>query len=453
VKTIITYGTFDLFHKGHLNLLKRARALGNKLIVGVTTEQYDVLRGKMNVVDSLMRRIDNVRNSGFADEIIIEEREGQKLEDIQKYKVDIFTIGSDWTGKFDYLKEFCEVVYLPRTENVSSSGIRTLRREVIKLGIVGTGRIAERTMEELHFVSGISAVAVFNPHPNSAKKFAKRFDIGIESSNYEQFLNEVDAVYIASPHETHYDYSRRALLASKHVLCEKPFTLKEIEAIELFEIASEANLVIMEAIKTAYSPGFLNLLAIARSGRIGKICDIEAAFTKLVPEIPKAREYNQVCGGAFTELASYSLLPIVKLLGTNYSELSFDFLKNQNGIDIYSKAYFKYGSSVATVKVGIGVKSEGQLLISGTSGYILVKSPWWLMKGFEVCYENPNDNEFFSTPFHGFGMRYEFADFVQNINEVSFKNFKLVKSDSIFIAKIIENFLNERERKNGCTTK
>ena len=445
MKTVITYGTFDLFHEGHYNLLRRAKLLGDKLIVGVTTEQYDTQRGKMNVVDSLMRRIDNVRNSGFADEIIIEEREGQKIEDIQKNKIDIFTVGSDWAGKFDYLKEFCEVVYLPRTENVSSSGIRTLRREIIKLGIVGTGRIAQRTMEELHFVSGITASAVFNPHLNSAKKFAKKFDILTASSDYEQFLNEVDAVYIASPHETHYDYSRRALIAGKHVLCEKPFVLKETEAKELFDIASESDLVVMEAIKTAYSPGFLNLLAIARSGRIGKIYDIEAAFTKLTPEIPKTREYNPIYGGAFTELASYSLLPIVKLLGINYEEVYFDLFKNSTGIDIYSKAYFKYENAIASAKVGIGVKSEGQLLISGTNGYILARSPWWLMKGFEVCYENTNDNEFFSTPFHGFGMRYEFADFVQNINEISFKNFKLVKDDSIFIARIMEKFLAYRK--------
>jgi len=445
MRTIITYGTFDLFHEGHFNLLKRAKDLGDKLIVGVTTEQYDVQRGKMNVVDSLMRRIDNVRNSGIADEIIIEEREGQKLEDIQKYKVDIFAIGSDWDGKFDYLKEFCEVIYLPRTENVSSSGIRTLRREIIKLGIVGTGRIAGRTMEELHFVSGITAAAVYNPHPNSVKKFAKKYGIVIASSDYEQFLNEIDAVYIASPHETHYDYSRRALLAGKHVLCEKPFVLKQTEAKELFDIASEFNLVVMEAIKTAYSPGFLNLLAIARSGRIGKICDIEATFTKLVPEAPKTREYDPICGGSFTELASYSLLPIAKLLGTNYKELRFDFSSNQTGVDIYAKAYFKYENAMATAKTGIGVKSEGQLLISGTNGYILAKSPWWLMKGFEVCYENPTKNEFFTTPFLGFGMRYEFADFLQNINEASFKNFKLSKTDSIFMAEVMEKFLEQRK--------
>jgi len=104
MKKVITYGTFDLFHEGHKNLLRCAKELGDYLIVGVTTEQFDIQRGKMNVVDSLMRRIDSVRNSGYADEVIVEEREGQKISDIQKFEVDIFAIGSDWLGRFVYFK-------------------------------------------------------------------------------------------------------------------------------------------------------------------------------------------------------------------------------------------------------------------------------------------------------------------------------------------------------------
>jgi glycerol-3-phosphate cytidylyltransferase len=138
MKKVITYGSFDLFHEGHYNLLKRAKELGDTLIVGVTTEQYDVYRGKMNVVDSLMRRIDNVRQTGFADEIIIEDHEGQKVEDIQKYGVNIFVLGSDWRGKYDYLKEYCEVVYLERTKDISSSQLRDERHGLVRLGIVGT---------------------------------------------------------------------------------------------------------------------------------------------------------------------------------------------------------------------------------------------------------------------------------------------------------------------------
>ena len=125
MKKVITYGTFDLFHQGHYNILKRARELGDYLVVGVTSESYDIERGKLNVQDSLLKRIENVRKTGFADEIIVEEYQGQKLNDITKYNIDLLVVGSDWRGKFDYLKNYCEVVYLERTKNISSTKLRS----------------------------------------------------------------------------------------------------------------------------------------------------------------------------------------------------------------------------------------------------------------------------------------------------------------------------------------
>ena len=124
MKKVITYGTFDLLHYGHLRLLQRAKALGDYLIVGVTSEEFDKKRGKKDVKQSLEERINAVKQINIADEIIIERDFGQKIDDILKYNVDIFTVGSDWTGKFDYLKEYCEVIYLPRTEGISSSELR-----------------------------------------------------------------------------------------------------------------------------------------------------------------------------------------------------------------------------------------------------------------------------------------------------------------------------------------
>ena len=107
MKKVITYGTYDLLHYGHINLLKRAKELGDYLIVGITTDSFDLERGKLNVRNNLMERIEAVRQTGLADQIIIEEYQGQKIDDIKKYEVDIFAIGSDWEGHFDYLKEYC----------------------------------------------------------------------------------------------------------------------------------------------------------------------------------------------------------------------------------------------------------------------------------------------------------------------------------------------------------
>ena len=133
---VITYGTYDLFHYGHQRLLERAKEQGDYLIVGVTADGFDRARGKINVQQSLLDRIESVRATGLADEIIVEEYEGQKIDDIKRLDVDIFTVGSDWKGHFDYLNEFCKVVYLDRTEGVSSTDIRSEKRE-IRIGLIG----------------------------------------------------------------------------------------------------------------------------------------------------------------------------------------------------------------------------------------------------------------------------------------------------------------------------
>ena len=163
MKKVITYGTYDLFHQGHYNLLKRAKELGDYLIVGVTTEHFDEARGKVNVIDPIMERIENVKKTGFADMIIVEDHDGQKIEDIQKYDVDIFTVGSDWVGTFDYLNSFCEVVYLDRTPNISSTMLRASKHKIIRLGVIGTGRIAPRFVTESRYVSGIVMTSAYNP--------------------------------------------------------------------------------------------------------------------------------------------------------------------------------------------------------------------------------------------------------------------------------------------------
>lgn len=123
MKTIITYGTFDLFHIGHVNLLSRAKALGDRLIVAVSTDEFNQQKGKTTLVP-FEHRAAVVASCRYVDLVIAESSWAQKVTDIQKYAVDIFVIGDDWQGKFDELKAFCEVQYLPRTRNISSSSIK-----------------------------------------------------------------------------------------------------------------------------------------------------------------------------------------------------------------------------------------------------------------------------------------------------------------------------------------
>lgn len=443
---VITYGTFDLFHQGHLNLLKRAKKLGDYLIVGVTTEHFDEARGKVNVIDSTLERVENVRKTGLADEIIIEDHEGQKMEDIQKYGVDIFTVGSDWVGTFDYLKAFCKVIYLERTPDVSSTMLREGRFQIVQIGIVGTGRIAPRFVAEEKYVSGINIIAAYNPEVESGNEFQKKYEIDTYFEDYDAFLEKVDAVYIASPNETHYDYAKRALLAGKHVLSENPVALSKEKTIELYQIAKEKDIILLEGIKTAYCPGFQQLINTARSGQIGEIRDVEACYSRLAD--PMSRERTDArFGGAFLEFAAYTLLPIFKLFGTHYESVQIESILDDNGLDLYTKIMLRYPQGMATAKCGVGVKSEGQLVIAGTKGYILAESPWWLTRKYQVRYENPNQIDNYEPRFQGDGLRYEMSEFVSKINHVEKSDYKLTEEEIVAISELTELFMEKRAAK------
>ena len=131
-KIVLTYGTFDMFHIGHLNLLNRLKRLGDKLIVAVSTDEFNSIKGKKTLIPFEQRAL-IVQNIKCVDMVISEKNWEQKIDDIKKYNVDIFAIGDDWQGKFDFLKDYCEVIYLPRTQNISTT---ELKKELNKyLGI------------------------------------------------------------------------------------------------------------------------------------------------------------------------------------------------------------------------------------------------------------------------------------------------------------------------------
>lgn len=444
MKKVITYGTYDLLHQGHINLLKRAKALGDYLIVGVTNDNFDRERGKLNVRNNVLERVEAVKATGLADKIIIEDYVGQKVDDVQKYGVDVFAIGSDWQGKFDYLNEFCQVIYLPRTEGISSTMLREESQIVVRVGVVGCGRIASRFVPESSFVGGVCIEGVYDVDLDKAVNFVAELNVANLYKSYEDLLEKVDAVYVATPHLSHYPLAKQALLAGKHVLCETPMVLNADEANELYEIAEKKSVILMEANKTAHCPAFNHLVAMVKSGVIGEVVDVEASLSKVWGD-KSLREFNpNEAGGSMFELGSYPLLPIVKLLGTDFQNLNL-YSRMDNDVDIYTKGVFRFSKAVCSFKVGLGVKTEGNLIISGTKGYALVPSPWWKTDFFELCYEDQNENKKFFYKWDGAGLRYEIQEFISCIINNRTSSSRLRRCESVCMAKVMQQF---RERIN-----
>ena len=441
---VITYGTYDLLHQGHVNLLRRAKALGDYLIVGVTNDSFDRERGKLNVRNNVLERVEAVKATGLADEIIIEDYIGQKIDDIQKYDVDIFAIGSDWVGKFDYLNEYCEVVYLPRTEGISSTQLRNETQTTVSIGIIGAGRISRRFLQESISVSAVEIHGVYDVDIEKSKDLQSIAGNLLIYQDALSLMNEVDAVYIAVPHLLHYSYAKQALLLGKHVLCETPLVLQGNQARELYALAEEKGLVLLEANKTAHCPAFNHLMVMIKSGVIGEVVDIEASLSKLLSD-RTLREFDSLqAGGSMYELASYPLLPIIKLLGTSYVQMNL-YSRMENNVDIYTKGVIQYPKAICSFKLGLGVKTEGNLVISGTKGYAYVPAPWWKTDYFELRYEDQNENKKFFYKWDGAGLRYELQEFISCILNHRLNSVRLSRKESIAMADIMQKF---SERKN-----
>lgn len=442
---VITYGSYDMLHFGHIRLLKRAKALGDYLIVGVTSDDYDKTRGKINLQQSLMERIEAVKATGIPDEVIVEEYEGQKIDDIKRLDIDIFTVGSDWIGYFDYLKKYCHVVYLERTQGVSSSQIRAKELE-IKIGLVGEeeSRILNKYLDESNVVNGIIVSGICTQNEKLKEEIGA--SVPFITDNYDALLDISNAVYIISHPSKHYEQIKTALLKGKHVLVETPITLNEHQCEELFKIAHSKKLVLMEALKTAYATAYNRLLLLIKSGKIGKVISVDATCTSLREINSEQAGYDQIWN-SICAWGPTALLPIFQILGTNYceSKIYTYYLDKQIKFDAFTKIDFAYYNAVASIKVGRGVKSEGDLVISGTQGYIYVPAPWWKTDYFEIRYENPENNKRYFYQLDGEGIRYELVAFAKAI--VTGRTLTYINEDvSLAISKVMRKYFANKNK-------
>ena len=326
-----------------------------------------------------------------------------------------------------------------------------VENQKVKIGIIGTGRIAKRFLPELQTVNGMELAGVYTPHIESGQAFANQYQIPYWEIK-EEFFKKVDAIYIASPHKTHIPYVMEALSARKHVLCEKPMALQEEDAVRAIALAEEKHLVLLEGIKTAYAPGYQKILELIHSGVIGKVGEVDR------------RELTDLeTGGSLLELGIYPLLPILDILGEGYTELRFQQILAENGLDLYTKAFFSYPNAMAEAKVGLGYKSEGELVIAGEKGYLRVEAPWWKPERIHVCFEDRSQNQRYQEEFLGDGLRYEisfFRDMIQELQKEKegieiekeekrqglFIEYQKAGKRSIQSAKVMEQFLQEKDK-------
>jgi len=440
MKKVITYGTYDLLHYGHIRLLERAKALGDYLIVGVTADGFDQARGKINVKQSLMERMEAVKASGIADEVIVEEYEGQKIDDILRYDVDVFAIGSDWQGKFDYLNEYCQVVYLERTQGVSSSDLRSEER-ALRIGLAGSQlNFLTKFAKESCYVNGVKVEGVWIPDHQKEQLTETLSQLPLVTTDYDELIRSVDAVFIVSKPEKHYWQIKAALAAGKHVLCESPIAMTMAEWAELTALAREKGLVLMDAIRTAYSTAYYRMLLLVKSGRIGEVVSVDASCSSLrneeLPTDELDNAWNSICAWG-----PNALLPVFQLLGTDYrdKQIVSRIVEGTRQYDSFTKISFVYPHAVASVKVGMGVKTEGELVVSGTTGYVYVPAPWWKTDYFEIRREDPTQNKRYFYQLDGEGFRYEIVSFVKAINHGRHANY-ISPDISKAIVREIEDF-------------
>lgn len=396
MKRILTYGTFDLFHKGHYNILKRARAMGDYLIVGVTSESYDIERGKLNVRDGLMTRIENVMKTGFADEIIIEEYQGQKVNDIIKYQIDALVIGSDWKGKFDHLRAYCDVIYLERTKNISSTQIREDNGVLNRIGIVTNELEDNDIIMECKYVSGVHCENVFSTDIELAKTFYEKYDLNGYLSDYSEFLKDTEIVYINTEFKDRYALVLEAIKNKKAVICNAPITRDVGKLRELFKLAIKNKTVICEDIITVYLRAFTQLVWMVNSKLIGKVISVKCSISS--EQLGKDMEFQDVL--------IYPFCAIIKLLGKDYKDISCKVVNDSQGNAMYHMIHVNYDNATAVIEVGDRIKVDDNMEIIGDKGKIIIPDDWWNTGYFETKLIDSTTPKRYSFNFDGNGFRY-----------------------------------------------
>ncbi|GAB3476967.1 Gfo/Idh/MocA family protein [Marinomonas epiphytica] len=284
--------------------------------------------------------------------------------------------------------------------------------KTIRWGIIGTGNIASAFAKDFSYSKNGELRAVASRHKTSADQFAETFDIELSFVDYFSLINstEVDVVYIATPHTHHYELTKACILAGKAVLCEKPFTLNEAQAQELYDLAQEHQVFVMEALWARFNPAIEQAIEWVEEGEIGSLQSIQASFGFVGPTDPKHRLLNpELGGGALLDLGIYPVFLAQLFFGKP------DFVQNQavvgdTNVDVFEQILLGWESGqLASLEASLISQHPNKAVLSGSLGYIELDSPWFMAKSCRLV-KGEDQERAVEFDFPGLGYQFEIEE-------------------------------------------
>ena len=279
----------------------------------------------------------------------------------------------------------------------------------IRWGIIGTGHVANQFASDFCHVKAGELRAVASRHKASADQFSEAFDIELAFVDYFSLINshEVDVIYIATPHTSHYDLTKACILAGKAVLCEKPFTLNEAQSRELYDLAEKHNVFVMEAMWTRFNPVIEQVLEWVEEGEIGTLNSIQASLNFLAPTDPNHRAMNlELGGGALLDVGIYPVFLAQLFFGKP------DFIQNQavigdTDVDLFEQILLGWESGqLATLDSSFISCNPNRAVLSGSKGYIEIDSQWFKAKSCRIVGADQSERAV-EFDFPGIGYQFE----------------------------------------------
>lgn len=282
---------------------------------------------------------------------------------------------------------------------------------MIKWGIIGPGTIANAFAKEVSKTEKGKLVAVYGRNEEKSKKFAKEYNLEKSYSNIDEFLNdkEIDAVYIATPHNYHMDFAIKCIKAKKHVLCEKPFSYNKKTSEEVLKLAKENNVFIMEALWTLFLPAINKAKTWVKENKIGKVKLITANFGFKSEEDVNSRLYNaNLAGGALLDVGIYPILFSNFIMNDIPKEIKATATMTRTGVDETDVIDLKYkDGALASVTCSIAAETDNTAVIYGEKGKIVIPTFWMAKEAYLYSYEN---EEKFEDKYNEAGYKYEIIE-------------------------------------------